>query len=366
MKHVAILGSTGSIGTQTLDVIRSSSDKLKVHSLVAYSNAEALQSQVSEFCPQYHALISRDGEQSLIEAVKGCDVAVVATRGIVAIECILYCLDHGIDVALANKEALVCAGELIMNKVGRAKLYPVDSEHCAISQCIAARPNGKISKILLTASGGPFWKLSERDLKLVTVKQALQHPNWNMGAKITVDSATMMNKALEVIEASWLFGVPTQDIQIVVHRQSVVHSMVEFADGGVVAQMALPDMRLPIQYALLGDSGQQNIGSINFSDMLTLTFEKCNFDKFPCAKFGHEVANLPKLAPTVMNAANDECVDAFLHNRLSFCDFYNIIQKAIDTFSAELTNTPVTLANIKKYDGQARQFVKMLLDGVKC
>lgn len=366
MKKVAILGSTGSIGTQTLDVIRSNSDKLKVHSLVAYSNAEALSKQVAEFGPKYNALIARDGEQCLIEAVKGCDVAVVATRGIVAIECILYCLDHGIDVALANKEALVCAGELIMPRVGRAKLYPVDSEHCAVSQCIASRPNAKISKILLTASGGPFWNLNEHDLSFVTPQRALSHPNWNMGQKISIDSATMMNKALEVIEASWLFGVKPSDVQIVVHRQSVVHSMVEFSDGGVIAQMALPDMRLPIQYALLPDDGKFNVASVNFSNLLTLTFEKCNFEKFPCAKFGYEIANYPKLAATVMNAANDECIAAFLDNRLSFVDIYNIIQKAIDTFSAELTAQSLTLDNVKKYDAKAREYVKSLLDGEKC
>ena len=365
MKKVAILGSTGSIGTQTLDVIRSNSDKLKVHSLVAYSNAQALNGQVTEFCPSYHALIADAGEACLIEAVKDCDVAVVATRGTVAIESILYCLDNGIDVALANKEALVCAGELIMPKVGRAKLYPIDSEHCAISQCIASRPNAKISKIILTASGGPFWNLQERDLKYVTPQRALAHPNWSMGSKISIDSATMMNKALEVIEASWLFGVPVSDVQIVVHRQSVVHSMVQFADGGVMAQMALPNMRLPIQYALLGDDGRHDIGSVNFAN-LTLTFEKCNFDKFPCSKFGYDIVNYPSLAPTVMNAANDECVDAFLHNELSFCDFYNIILKTIKSLCGEIANEPLTVANIKKYDAMARAFVKSLLNGEKC
>ena len=363
MKKVAILGSTGSIGTQTLDVIRCNSDKLKVHSLVAYSNEKALNAQVAEFAPSFHALISRDGEQCLIDAVKNADVAVIATRGIVAIDSILYCLQHGIDVALANKEALVCAGDLIMPKVGLAKLYPVDSEHCAISQCIASRPTAKISKILLTASGGPFWNLNEHDLQFVTPQRALAHPNWSMGDKISIDSATMMNKALEVIEASHLFGVPSSNIQIVVHRQSVVHSMVEFADGGVIAQMALPDMRLPIQYALMGEHGALNVGSVNFSDFLSLTFEKCNFDKFPCAKFGVEMAKYPKLIPTVMNAANDVCVDAFLHDKLSFVNFYNIIQKAIDYFSDKVAREPLTVDNIKKYDSLARQFVKTVIDG---
>ena len=366
MKKVAVLGSTGSIGTQTLDVIRHNSDKSKVHSLVAYSNRKALDSQVAEFAPDYYALIAYDGEGCLINAVKDCDVAVVATRGIVAIECILYCLDHGIDVALANKEALVCAGELIMPKVGRAKVYPIDSEHCAIRQCIASRPNAQISKILLTASGGPFWNLDAENFKHVTPQRALAHPNWNMGAKISIDSATMMNKALEVIEASWLFGVPIDDVQIVVHRQSVVHSMVQFSDGGVIAQMALPDMRLPIQHALLGDDGKCNIGVVDFSKFMSLTFEKCDFDKFPCARLGYDIAKKSPLSRTVMNAANDVSVESFLQGKLSFNEIYNIILKTVDHFAFETLGENMTVERIRYYDRVAREYALGLINGDIC
>lgn len=367
MKKVAVLGSTGSIGTQTLDVIRSNCDKLKVYSLVAYSNGNKLAEQCAEFYPQYSALINVDGEQCLIEAVKGCDIAVVATRGITALECIVYCLDNGIDVALANKEALVCAGQLVMSKVGKAQLFPIDSEHCAISQCLLGSNSGEVSKILLTASGGPFWNTDVAELPLVSAQDALKHPNWDMGSKITIDSATMMNKSLEVIEASWLFGIPVDDVQIVVHRQSVVHSMVEFCDGSVVAQMAVPDMRLPIQIALLGEHvSNESLKCINFEDMLTLTFEKCNFDKFPCAKLGYEIKKYPPLSATVMNAANDVCVERFLQGKLCFCDFYNIILKAVNHFADQAKQCDLTVANIKQFDQQAKDYVSDLLNGELC
>lgn len=365
MKKVAILGCTGSIGTQTLDVIRNNSDKLKVVSLVAYSNAEKLSAQQAEFLPDYAALISRDGEKCLIEAVKSCDVAVVATRGITALDSILYCLDNGIDVALANKEALVCAGELIMSRNEQAKIYPIDSEHCAISQCLLGHRKENVSKILLTASGGPFWNYVSSDLRNVTAAQALKHPNWSMGSKITIDSATMMNKALEVIEASFLFGVSADQIQIVVHRQSIVHSMVEFNDGGVVAQLAMPDMRLPIQIALLND-GKYKCQSIDFRKLLTLTFEECNYDKFPCARLGYDIFNYSPLARTVMNAANDVCVDSFLQGKLSFGSIYNIILKTVEYFARETRGENMSVESIKYYDKVAREHTAALIDGDVC
>ena len=237
MKKVAVLGSTGSIGTQTLDVIRKNADKLQVVSLVAFSREDKLLEQVQEFAPNYYALISKQGPDCLIEAVKYADIAVVATKGITALNCVIYCLENGIDVALANKETLVCGGELVMSKVGKANLYTIDSEHCAISQCIQSRQGGKVDKILLTASGGPFWTFTKDQLSSVTTEQALAHPNWNMGSKITIDSATMFNKTLEVLEAHWLFGLPLDKIQVLVHRQSIVHSMVAFADGSTMAQL---------------------------------------------------------------------------------------------------------------------------------
>ena len=362
MKKVAILGSTGSIGTQTLDVIRNNSDKLMVHSLVAYSNEDKLAKQAFEFKPKYGALISRSGKKCLIDAVKGCDVAVVATRGITALECILYCLDNGIDVALANKEALVCAGELVMSRVGKAKLYPIDSEHNAISQCLLGRDKSTLNKILLTASGGPFWDIEKKLLKTVTAQDALKHPNWSMGSKITVDSATMMNKSLEVIEASFLFDVPVEQIQILVHRQSVVHSMVEFKDGGVIAQLATPDMRLPIQTALCGEQGEYSLKPVSFDDLLTLTFEKCDFDKFPCARLGYEICKYPPLCRTVMNGANDACVESFLDGKLSFDAFYNIIHKAVDHFANIVSKRELTLSNIELFDCEAKVYAKKLIN----
>ncbi len=365
MKRVAVLGSTGSIGTQALDIIRCNGDKLKVYSLVAYSNAEKLALQVEEFHPQYSALISHCGEECLVQAVKGADIALVATRGIVAIESILYCLSHGIDVALANKEALVCAGELICGS-NQGAILPVDSEHCAIRRCLQSAEGKAVDKILLTASGGPFWNLSGDQLKDVTAEQALRHPNWNMGAKITVDSATMMNKSFEVAEAHFLFGVPTENIDIVVHRQSIVHSLVQFCDGEIVAQMASPDMRLPIQTALLGAEGQYRCKSVDFAHLLDLTFEQCDFERFPCAKLGYEVMKLPPLCRTVMNAANDVCVDRFLQGKFCFANFYNIINNAIEHFCEQASKWQLSVQNIGQMDSMARIYTEKMLDEVQC
>lgn len=366
MKRVAILGSTGSIGTQTLDIIRHNGDKLKVVSLVAFSDDVKLQRQAAEFYPEYCALISKQGADCLIEAVKRCDIAVVATRGITALECIIYCLQNGIDVALANKEALVCGGGLIMPLAVKANLYPIDSEHCAIKQCLSVHSGQNVSEILLTASGGPFWNTDISSIGTAPVKQALKHPNWNMGSKITVDSATMMNKSLEVIEASRLFGVPVNNISIVVHRQSVVHSMVEFTDGSVIAQLAIPDMRLPIQCALLGDDGNWQAPSIDWASSLSLTFEPCNFDKFPCAKLAYEMQNYPVLCTTVMNAANDICVDRYLQEKLSFGQIYNIIITTVNHFAEQAARDDFTVQNIGLYDKRAKEYAARLADGVIC
>lgn len=368
MKKIAILGSTGSIGTQTLDVIRRHSDELKVHSLVAYSNAYKLAEQAREFAPEYTALISADGENCLIDAVKGCDLAVVATRGICAIECVLYCINNGIDVAIANKETLVCAGGLITEalKNGMSKLIPVDSEHFAISQCLVGRDASDVSKLLLTASGGPFRKYELSKLKDVTPSEALKHPNWSMGQKISVDSATMFNKALEVIEARWLFGISPDKIEIVVHPESVVHSMAEFSDGSVMAQMAKADMRIPIQWALLNRCGLRFDGGLNFAELRSLTFEQCDFEKFPCARLGYEIFRYPPLCATVMNAANDVCVESFLQSKLSFTSFYNIISRTVDRFSDEAARLTVNVGNIKLYDSLAKKYAARLIDGEIC
>ncbi len=368
MIKVAVLGSTGSIGTQTMDVLRRYPNKFKTVSLVAYSNGEKLAEQSHEFNPEYTALISLDGEQCLIEAVKNCNLAVVATRGICALEAVLYCLDHDIDIALANKETMVCAGKLICDKLKKSKshLIPVDSEHFAISQCLLGRSIRDVKRLLLTASGGPFWNFDKDSFASITPKQALKHPNWNMGSKITVDSATMMNKAFEVIEAKWLFDVPADKIDIVVHRQSIVHSMAEFCDGSIMAQMANPDMRIPIQSALLGETGKQVTPSVDFGKLLTLTFEYCDFDKFPCARLGYKIFEYPPLAATIMNAANDVCVDKFLQDKLLFTDFFNIIISTVKYFADKAANDELTVTNIKIYDERSRKYASDLIDGVIC
>lgn len=366
MKKVAVIGSTGSIGTQTLDVIKRYPDLLSVYSLVAYSNAEKLSEQTREFSPVYSALIAEAGKECILTAVKNCDIAVIATRGIIALDAVLFCLDNGIDVALANKETLVCAGKLVMPKARKGKLIPVDSEHCAIAECLAAHSRKTVSKILLTASGGPFYGADKESLRNVTAAEALKHPNWSMGEKITVDSATMMNKALEVIEARWLFDISSSDIDIVVHRQSVVHSMVEFRDGSVIAQLASPNMRLPIQKALLGEDGEKMIETLNFEDKVCLTFEKCDFDRFPCAKLGYEIFKYPDLCAAVMNAANDVCVKNFLQGKLLFTDFYNIILKTVDHFSDSAENAELTVENIEKFSSCGEAYAQKLIDGVTC
>lgn len=360
MKRVAVLGSTGSIGTQTLDVIRANSDRLKVTSLVAFSNSKKLAEQAAEFLPQYTGLISRD-ESCLLSVVQDCDVAVVATRGIVALEAVRWCLQHGIDVALANKETLVCGGKLFSDEQIRQHVLPVDSEHAAIRQCLCCG-NVAPNKILLTASGGPFRGFSAEQLRTVTPEQALKHPNWSMGSKITIDSATMMNKSLEVLEASRLFFVPTDRVKIVVHPQSVVHSMVSFEDGSIMAQLACPDMRLPILQALL-PNGQSVVKRLNFDEALSLHFEPCDFEKFPCARLGYEVDKLPPLAATVMNAANDVCVDAFLARRLHFCDFYSTICSVLQALYNDYSHCDLSVENIKSFDKLARSVASKLVYG---
>lgn len=368
MRKVAVLGSTGSIGTQTMDILSRYRDRFEVKSLVAYSNAAKLAEQAKEFQPDYTALISIDGKKCLTDAVKECDIAVVATRGICAIESVLYCLDNGIDVALANKETLVCAGALIADRAKRSKskLIPVDSEHFAISQCLIGRNVSDVKKLLLTASGGPFWNYDAKNFADITPEQALKHPNWSMGAKITVDSATMMNKALEVLEAKWLFGIPVERIQIVVHRQSLVHSMVELADGSVMAQMANPDMRIPIQTALLGTTGRQVTPEVDFSKLLTLTFEPCNFEKFPCAELGYKISDYPPLAPTVMNAANDVCVEKFLQGKLLFNEFCNIIVRTVEHFASQTESIELSAESIERFDSLSRRYATEIIDGDLC
>ena len=331
MKKVAVLGSTGSIGTQTLEVIRKNADKLQVVSLVAFSREDKLIEQVAEFAPDYYALISQKGPDCLIEAVKDADIAVVATKGITALNCVIYCLENGIDVALANKETLVCGGELVMSKVGKGKLYTIDSEHCAISQCIQSREGANVDKILLTASGGPFWNCSVEELSNVTPKQALAHPNWNMGSKITIDSATMFNKTLEVLEAHWLFGMSAEQISVLIHPQSIVHSMVEFEDGAIKAQLGTPDMHMPISYALMFPRrASRPQERFDFLANPTLTFAEPDRVKYPALDIAYDCMRRGGTASCVMNGSNEVAVAAFLAGKCRFTDITASIEYALE------------------------------------
>lgn len=366
MKKVAILGSTGSIGTQTLQVIAEHKDKFAVWSLVAYSNVDLLTKQANEFTPQFTALIGRDGVDCLVEAVKGADVAVIATRGIVALDAVLYCINNDIDIAIANKEVLVTAGRLVVDalKNSKSKLLPVDSEHSAIWQCLQGASN-KPTKLILTASGGAFWGKTANQLQNVTVKDALQHPNWNMGAKITVDSATMMNKAFEVIEACYLFDIDADDIDIVVHRQSIIHSLVQFADNSVVAQLSLPSMKLPIQYALTYPQRVEcNVALLDLTKLSALTFDSVDEECFPAAKLGHEVYAKHPLVATVMNAANDVAVECFLQGKIPFLSIYSTVRYMIDTYESQIQCMDYSLQSIKHLDALVRTHTKSYLENL--
>lgn len=356
MKKVAILGSTGSIGTQTLDVIRRYKNDFQVVSLVAYSNGTLLIEQAKEFNVKYYSLI-KDNANALMEAVSfPIDLVVVATRGIIALNAVIYCIEHDIDVALANKETLVCGGKLVYQALesSKSKVLPVDSEHSAIFQCLMSGNTKEVNKLILTASGGAFWDYNLDQLNNVDYFDALKHPNWNMGSKITIDSATMFNKTLEVLEAKWLFNVSKKQIEILVHPESIVHSLVEFCDGSVVAQIAKPDMRLPISYALFyPERANSNFETINLINK-NLRFYEPDLIRFPCVNLAYELNEELPLLPTVMCAANDVCVESFSSGRIKFNDFYKIIKKVCNIFEKEIDNQ-ISVERIYHIDAISRQ-----------
>lgn len=367
MKKIAILGSTGSIGTQTLKVISDNSNKLCVHSLVAFSNESLLTQQAKQYNASYFATISKDGAACLIDAVKGCDIAVIATRGIVALDAVMYCIDNNIDIAIANKEVLVTAGQLVMDRLkhSNSRLLPIDSEHSAIWQCIYNNDNA-ISKLYLTASGGALYDFNKEQLSMATAQHCLAHPTWNMGQKITIDSATMMNKALEVVEAHWLFGVDADNIEIVIHRQSIVHSMVKFCDNSILAQLSQPNMMLPIQYALLYPyRANACVESLDIFDMPNLTFRRVDYDRFPCATLGHIMLEHGGLVPTVVNACNDICVEQYISGAITFDKIYSTIMHTLDYFKHSVHNIVVTVESIKRIDSDVRTYVANYLNGAK-
>jgi len=372
-QRVVVLGSTGSIGTSTLDVISGLPDRFEVVGLSARSRREDLFAQAARFRPEWVALVEGDGEpgellpgvefltrpEEVARRVQSPDVDVVvsAVVGAAGIRCTWAALEAGKTVALANKETLVVAGELVMSLVAErgGRLLPVDSEHSAIFQAIAGRPEG-IERLVLTGSGGPFRGRSRAELNDVTVEQALNHPTWRMGPKITVDSATLMNKALEVIEARWLFGCPPEKIDVIIHPESIIHSFVEFVDGSVLAQLSPPDMRLPIQYALTYPDRQPcPARKLNWRELSAFHFEPPDRQTFPALDLGYEVAARGGTAGAVLNAANEVAVDAFLDRRLPFPDIVRACRAVLD---AHTFDPRPTLDGLLAADRWARQEVR--------
>ncbi len=381
MKNLAVLGSTGSIGTQTLDVVRTHPELFHISVLAANASDEKLEAQIREFEPElavlsdasayarlkerYHGKTKlAGGRQAFIDAAALPDVDVVVTSmmGFAGLEPTMKALDAKKDIALANKETLVVAGELVTRRAKEqgARILPVDSEHCAFFQCLQGEKLDSVEKLLLTCSGGPFRGKKRADLEHVTVAQVLDHPTWNMGRKITVDSATLVNKGLEVIEAKWLYGVRYDQIQVVVHPQSIVHSMVEFHDGAVIAQLGAPDMRLPIQYALTYPERQpSDFPRLDFWKMQDLTFEKPDTETFRGLRFAYEAGEMGGTAPCVFNAANEVAVGAFLKGAIHFLDIYDIIEQ---TMLARETILGPTLEELFEEDRWARAYASKLLE----
>jgi 1-deoxy-D-xylulose-5-phosphate reductoisomerase len=382
-KRIVILGSTGSIGRQALEIIRMHSDRYEVVGLSAYSNIDLLELQIKEFDPlciavsdaQKASLLRqrmpdkdiRTGREGInnLASLDDADMVLVSVVGIAGLEPTLTAIKNNKIVALATKEAMVTGGHLVESELKRSKgcIIPVDSEHSAIFQCLKAsyNPDREIKKILLTASGGPFKGWSVEDLKQVTPQQALKHPNWNMGKRITIDSATMMNKGFEIIEARWLFGVQPDQIDVLVHPQSIVHSMVEFVDSSIIAQMGLPDMRMAIGYAFsYPERLPTGVGDLDLNVISKLTFEYPDMDAFKCLKLAKNALNTGGSMPTVLNAADEAAVDLFLNGSIAFTDIADMIERAMQ---AHVPLSNPSLEDIYSIDAQTRMFVNNLAKG---
>lgn len=352
MKKIGILGSTGSIGTQTLEIVRNNKD-LQVVALAAGSSVAKMEGQVREFCPAIAVMWSEEAAKELsvrvadtgtrvlcgmeglleIAVMDEMEVLVTAIVGMIGIRPTIAAIEAGKTIALANKETLVTAGHIIMPLAAEKKvsILPVDSEHSAIFQSMHGENRKRVSKILLTASGGPFRGKKREELTEITVEDALKHPNWSMGRKITVDSSTLVNKGLEVIEAKWLFQVEPDKIQVVVHPQSIIHSMVEYVDGGIMAQLGMPDMKLPIQYALFYPDRRPMEGKrVDFFELGSITFEKPDKNTFRGLQMAYDAIAVGGSMPTVYNAANEKAVALFLDRKIKFLDIYDIIQGAME------------------------------------
>lgn len=376
ISSISILGSTGSIGTQALDVV--SKLNIKVTALAAYSNISLLEQQVRAFKPLVAVVFSEEkakelklkikdtstkvlsGMDGLIEAATLPENQLVLNSlvGMVGLKPTLAAIEAKKDIALANKETLVAGGALVMDAVRRNKvsLYPVDSEHSAIFQCLQGRPDkDSLKKIILTASGGPFFSKTKEELENVTLSQALNHPNWSMGAKITIDSATMMNKGLEIIEAFWLFDVPVDSIDVVIHRESIIHSMIMYKDNSVIAQLGVPDMRIPIQYAITYPNRVQSpVKELDLTEIATMTFAKPDEKTFKCMAACKKALKAGGNAPAIVNGANEAANKLFRENKIKFLEIGDLVESALNNVTAI---TPKKLEDVLNSDKLARDFV---------
>lgn len=380
MTKIAILGVTGSIGTQTIDVIRKESDDFKLVAISANKNIKEVISIVKEFNPPYvvitdkpsYELFSAEAKNigyngkviygmdglNFIASLDEVDIVSTSIVGMVGLEPTLKAIEAKKTIALANKETLVVGGEIVMEaaKKNGVKILPVDSEHSAIFQSLQGSKYKSIKNILLTASGGPFRGKKTDELTSITPKEALKHPNWSMGRKISIDSATLMNKGLEVIEAKWLFDVNYSDIKVIVHPESIIHSMVEYNDGSIIAQLGTADMRLPIQYALnYPERKAQIVDSLDFFKIKNLTFEEPDTKTFKALKLAYEAGNIGGLMPTILNGANEVCVDLFLKEKITFLQIADIIEETMDRL---YTEKKVTLENILEMDLKTRKYIE--------
>ena len=382
MKRITILGSTGSIGTQTLDVVRKNKDKFQVVAISDNSSIDLLLEQIMEFSPKYVAVYNKESALKLkemipeninIEVLSGMDglvkicqleevnVVLTAVVGMIGLVPTMAAIKAKKTIALANKETLVTAGELVMSeaKKNNVEILPVDSEHSAIFQCLNGERKQDIEKIILTASGGPFRGKKREELVNVTKNEALKHPNWDMGRKISIDSSTLMNKGLEVIEAKWLFDVDVEDIEVVVHPQSIIHSMVSFRDSSVISQMGCPDMRLPIEYALTyPERLKTDFERLDLAKVATLTFEKPDMETFPCLALAFKVLKLGGTYPAALNSANEFLVNEFLNDKIGFYDIPYYIEKTLDCHKNRVNPT---LEDILEVDKETRAFLANLL-----
>lgn len=379
MKRIAILGSTGSIGTQTLEIARQNSD-IEVLAIAAGSNIALLEEQMREFRPKYVGIWEEtlavtlrentmdlgipivSGIEGLIEisSIPEVDMLVTAIVGMIGIRPTIVAIEHGKDIALANKETLVTAGHIIM-PLAREKgvsILPVDSEHSAIFQSLNGEIRERVHKLILTASGGPFRGRTRKELQDITVEDALQHPNWSMGKKITIDSATLVNKGLEVMEAKWLFDVPLEQIEVVVHPQSIIHSMVEYVDGGIMAELGMPDMKLPIQYALFyPDRRPMECKKVDFCALGSMTFEPPDIETFPGLQLAYESARVGNSMPTVYNAANEKAVSLFLDRKLTFLGITELIESCMQQH--KLVKNP-SIEEILAVEQEVYEYIKII------